>query len=363
MVSADNSRSNFAWTGYRRVPTCYGFAILPCWGATDMKRRDFIWLLCGTAVARPIVAGAQQRARTRRIGVVMGYPEANPNAQLQVTAFRQQLQKLGWTEGDNLLIDLRYGADDPTRIRTLATELIGLRPDLMVSNSNLVTAILQSEVRDIPLLFVSVSDPIGSGFVTDLARPTGSVTGFANFQPSMGSKWLELLRQIAPQAERVGLMYFPEPPNIGYLKSAEAAAPLFNKKLVGLPVHSGAEIESVLAAFAAEPGVGLIVAPNVVTFANSDLIVALMARYHVPAIYPFAFYAKAGGLVSYGFDAAEQFRQGAGYVDKILKGAKPADLPVQHPSKFELVINLNTAKALSLDISAQLLSLADEVIQ
>jgi putative tryptophan/tyrosine transport system substrate-binding protein len=327
-----------------------------------MKRREFISLLCGAAVARPIVAGAQQRERTRRIGVVMGYPEDNPNAQLQVTAFRQQLKKLGWIEGDNLRIDLRYGADDPTRIRRLTTELLGLGPDLMVSNSNLVTTILQSEVRDIPLLFVSVSDPIGSGFVTDLARPTGNVTGFANFQSSMGSKWLELLRQIAPQADRVGLMYFPEPPNIGYLKSAEAAAPLFSEKLVGLAVHSGAEIESVLAAFAAEPNVGLIVAPNVVTFANSDLIVALTARYHVPAIYPFAFYAKAGGLVSYGFDAAEQFRQGAGYVDKILKGAKPADLPVQHPSKFELVINLNTAKALGLDISAQLLSLADEVI-
>lgn len=327
-----------------------------------MKRREFISLLCGAAVARPIVAGAQQRERTRQIGVVMGYPEDNPNAQLQVTAFRQQLKKLGWIEGDNLRIDLRYGADDPTRIRRLTTELLGLGPDLMVSNSNLVTTILQSEVRDIPLLFVSVSDPIGSGFVTDLARPTGNVTGFANFQSSMGSKWLELLRQIAPQADRVGLMYFPEPPNIGYLKSAEAAAPLFSEKLVGLAVHSGAEIESVLAAFAAEPNVGLIVAPNVVTFANSDLIVALTARYHVPAIYPFAFYAKAGGLVSYGFDAAEQFRQGAGYVDKILKGAKPADLPVQHPSKFELVINLNTAKALGLDISAQLLSLADEVI-
>jgi putative ABC transport system substrate-binding protein len=327
-----------------------------------MRRREFISFLCSAAVAWPIGVGAQQRERARRIGVVMGYPEDNPNAQLQVTAFRQQLKKLGWIEGDNLRIDLRYGADDPTRIRRLTTELLGLGPDLMVSNSNLVTTILQSEVRDIPLLFVSVSDPIGSGFVTDLARPTGNVTGFANFQPSMGSKWLELLRQIAPQADRVGLMYFPEPPNIGYLKSAEAAAPLFSEKLVGLAVHSGAEIESVLAAFAAEPNVGLIVAPNVVTFANSDLIVALTARYHVPAIYPFAFYAKAGGLVSYGFDAAEQFRQGAGYVDKILKGAKPADLPVQHPSKFELVINLNTAKALGLDISAQLLSLADEVI-
>jgi putative ABC transport system substrate-binding protein len=292
----------------------------------------------------------------------MGYRETNPNAQLQVTAFRQQLQKLGWIEGDNFRIDIRYGADDPKRIRALAIELLGLGPDLMVANSNLVTTILQSEVRDIPLVFVSVSDPIGSGFVTDLARPTGNVTGFANFQPSMGSKWLELLRQIAPQVERVGLIYFPEPPNIGYLKSAEAAAPSLNEKLVGLDVHSGAEIESVLAAFAAEPHGGVIIAPNVVTFANSELIIALTARYRVPAIYPFAFYAKAGGLVSYGFDAAEQFRQGAGYVDKLLRGAKPSDLPVQHPSRFALVINLNTAKALSLDVPPQLLSLADEVI-
>jgi putative ABC transport system substrate-binding protein len=232
----------------------------------------------------------------------------------------------------------------------------------MVSNSNRVTEILKSEVRGIPLVFISVSDPVGSGFVADLARPSGNVTGFANFQPSMGSKWLELLLQIAPQVKRVGLMYFPEPPNIGYLKSAAAAAPSLNKKLVGLDVHGGTEIESVIATYAAEPDGGLIIAPNVVTFANSDLIVALAARYRVPAIYPFAFYAKAGGLVSYGFDAAEQFRQGAEYINRLLKGAKPADLPVQHPSKFELVINLNTAKTLGLDVPPRLLSLADEVI-
>ena len=241
----------------------------------------------------------------------MGYPETNPNAQLQVTALRQQLRKLGWVEGDNFRIDLRYGADDPDRIRALARELIGLEPDLMVSNSNRVTEILKSEVRSVPLVFISVSDPVGSGFVADLARPSGNVTGFANFQPSMGSKWLELLLQIAPNVTRVGLMYFPEPPNIGFLKSAEAAAPSLNKKLVGLAVHSGTEIERLIATYAAEPDGGLIVVPNVVAFANSDLIVALAARYRVPAIYPFAFYAKAGGLVSYGFDAAEQFRQGA----------------------------------------------------
>ncbi|MEA2897022.1 MAG: hypothetical protein QOJ84_2637 [Bradyrhizobium sp.] len=325
-----------------------------------MTRREFISFFCGAAVAWPITASAQQRAR--RIGVVMGYPETNPNAQLQVTAFRQQLRKLGWVEGDNLRIDLRYGADDPNRIRALAIELISLEPDLMVSNSNRVTEILKSEVRGIPLVFISVSDPVGSGFVADLARPSGNVTGFANFQPSMGSKWLELLLQIAPHVKRAGLMYFPEPPNIGYLKSAEAAAPSLNRKLVGIDVHSGTEIERVIATYAAEPDGGLIIAPNVVTFANSDLIVALAARYRVPAIYPFAFYTKAGGLVSYGFDAAEQFRQGAEYINRLLRGAKPADLPVQHPSKFELVINLNTAKTLGLDVPPRLLSLADEVI-
>jgi putative ABC transport system substrate-binding protein len=327
-----------------------------------MKRRDFIALL-GGAVAWPLAALAQQPDRLRRIGVVMGYAESDPNAQVQVTAFRQQLQKLGWIEGSNIRIDFRYAADDPKRIRAVAVELLSLGPDLMVSNSNLVTTILQSEIRAIPLVFVSVSDPISSGFVTDLARPTGNVTGFANFQPSMGGKWLEVLREIAPQAEHVGLILHPEPPNIGYLKSAEAAAPSLKIKLVGLSVHDATEIEGAVATFAAEPHAGLIIAPNAVTFANSDLIVALAARYRLPAIYPFAFYAKAGGLISYGFDAADQFRQGAGYVDKILRGAKPADLPVQHPTKFETVINLKTAKALGLDVPLHLQQLADEVVE
>ena len=311
----------------------------------------------------PLAARAQQRERMRRIGVVMAYAESDPNAQVQVAAFRQQLEKLGWTEGSNIRIDLRYAADDPPRIRALAVELLGLGPDLMVSNSNLVTTILQSEVRSIPLVFVSVSDPVGSGFVTDLARPTGNVTGFANFQASMGGKWLEKLREIAPQVERVGLMLHPEPPNIGYLKSAEAAAASLKIKLAGLSVHSSTEIEHSFATFADEPHGGLIIAPNVVTFANSGLIIALAARHRLPAIYPFAFYAKEGGLISYGFDAADQFRQGAVYVDKILRGAKPADLPVQHPTKFEIVINLKTAKALGLDVPLQLQQLADDVIE
>jgi putative ABC transport system substrate-binding protein len=326
-------------------------------------RRQFIFALGGTVIACPLAAHAQQTERMRRIGVVMGYAESDPNGQLQVAAFRQQLQKLGWVEGRNIKIDWRYAADDPGHIRMMAEELLRLSPDVMVANSNLVTTILQSVVHTIPLVFVSVSDPIGSGFVTDLARPTGNITGFANYQPTMGSKWLELLRQIAPRVENVGVLLHPEPPNIGYLKSAEAAAPSFNIKLTGLPVNSGTEIESALATLAAEPNAGLIVAPNAVAFANGDLIVTLAARLRVPAIYPFAFYAKAGGLISYGFDAGDQFRQGAEYVDKLLKGAKPTDLPVQHPTKFDLVLNIKTAKMLGLEVPPSLLALTDEVIE
>jgi ABC-type uncharacterized transport system substrate-binding protein len=328
-----------------------------------MRRRDFITLFGGAAAAWPLMARAQQPERMRRIGVVMAYAGSDPNGQVQVAAFRQALQKLGWIEGRNIRIDFRYASDDSARVRALAVELLGLKPDLMVSNSNFITAILQSEVHSIPLVFVSVSDPIGSGFIKDLAQPGGNITGFANFQPTMGGKWLEKLREIAPQVERVGLMLHPEPPNIGYLKSAEAAAPSLKIKLVGLEVRNSTEIERVLATFVGEPNGGLIIAPNVVTFANSGLIVALAARYRLPAIYPFAFYAKAGGLISYGFDASDQFRQGAVYADKILRGAKPADLPVQHPTKFELVINLKTAKLLGLEMPLQLQQLADEVIE
>ena len=327
-----------------------------------MERREFVGFVGIGAVFWPLAARGQQPDRLRRVGVVMGYSENNPNGQLQATAFRQQLEKLGWVEGSNIRIDWRYAADDPERIRTSALELLSLAPDVIVANSNLVTTILQSVVHTIPLVFVSVSDPIGSGFVTDLARPTGNITGFANYQPTMGSKWLEILRQIAPKVESVGVLLHPEPPNFGYLKSALAAAPGFNIKLEGVPVDRGAEIEGALATLAAQPNAGLIVAPNAVTFANSDLFVTLAARLRMPAIYPFAFFAKAGGLISYGFDAGAQFREGAGYVDKLLRGAKPTDLPVQHPTKFDLVLNIKTAKTLGLEVPSSLLALTDDVI-
>jgi putative tryptophan/tyrosine transport system substrate-binding protein len=328
-----------------------------------MRRRDFVKVIAGSTIGWPLTAHAQTPKGMHRIGVVMGYTEQDPSGQQQVTAFREQLQKLGWVEGSNLIIDFRYAADDPDRIGTLARELLGLGPDVMVSNSNLVTTVLQSEVRTIPLVFISVSDPIGSGFVTDLARPTSNVTGFANFQPTMGGKWLDILRQIAPQVDHAGLLFHPEPPNFGYLKSAEEAAPSFNIKLVSLPVQGQADIEKAFVTMGTQSNPGVVVVPNAVSFANSKLIIELAARYRLPAIYPFAFYAKAGGLASYGFDAVAQFQQGAAYVDKLLKGAKPTELPVQFPTKFELVLNLTTAKTLGLNIPASFLSLADDLIE
>jgi putative ABC transport system substrate-binding protein len=328
-----------------------------------MRRRKFVALLGGVVAAWPLAARTQPRAMSR-IGVVMGLKESDPVAQTLVAALQQGLQKLGWTQGRNIAIDVRYATDDREQIRALAVELMGLKPDLMVSNANLVTAILQAEVRTVPLLFIGVGDPIGSGFVTNLARPTGNVTGFATNEPSMGSKWLETLREIAPQVEHVGFMLAPEgPANVGFLKAAEAAAPSLKVRLTALGVHSTDEIERSVSTFAAEPNRGLIIAPTVVTFVNSKLIVELAARYRLPAIYSRADYPKAGGLISYGPDQVDQFRQGAAYADRILKGAKVAELPVQYPTKFELVVNLKTAKALGLDVSPSLLARADEVIE
>lgn len=328
-----------------------------------MKRREFMVLLGSAAAAWPQACLAQSHQRVRRIGVVMAYTEDDPNGQIQIGAFRESLPALGWIEGRNILVDVRYAAGNPARARELAVELLRQGLDLMVSNSNLVTSILQAEVRTIPVVFISVSDPVGSGFVRELAKPGGNLTGFANFQPSMGSKWLEKLHEIAPRSGCVGLLLHPEPPNFGYLKSAQEAAQTLNTRLVDLRVHDRAEIERALAAFAGDGGGSLIVAPNVVSFANSALIVELAAKYRMPSIYPFAFFAKAGGLISYGFDERDQFRQGATYVDKILRGANPAELPVQHPMKFEIVINLKTAKALGLDVPLQVQQLADLVIE
>jgi len=328
-----------------------------------VKRREFMVLLGSAAAVCPLGAFAQSSQSMRRIGVVMAYKEDDSNGQIQIGAFKENLSTLGWIEGNNITVDVRYAGADPVRAQELAAELLRQRLDVMVSNSNLVTSILQTEVRSTPLVFISVSDPVGSGFVKELAKPGGNITGFANFQLSMGSKWLEKLHELAPHVERVGFLFHPEPPNFGYLKSAQEAAALLKLSLVDLSVHDSDEIVKAFATFAGDARSGLIVAPNVVTFANSALIVELAAKYQMPSIYPFAFFAKEGGLISYGFDERDQFRQGAVYVDKILRGAKPGELPIHYPTKFEIVINLKVAKVLGLDVPLQIQQLADEVIE
>jgi putative tryptophan/tyrosine transport system substrate-binding protein len=328
-----------------------------------MRRREFITLL-GGAVTWPIAARAQQADRVRRVPVLMGYAESDPIAQAQVAAFRQRLQELGWTDGQNIRIDGHFVSEDPDIIRTRVLEVLGMAPDVIVVNSNLPAAAVVKGTRTVPIVFISVSDPIGSGFVASLPRPGGNVTGFANFEPTIGGKWLQTLTEIAPSVKRVALLLHPEtPPNVGFLHAAEAAAPSFGVKLTAVGVHSAAEIERGITAFAAEPDGGLIVAPHIVTNFNRDLVIALAARLRLPTVYPLRYYATSGGLISYGFDVVDQFRRGAAYVDLVLRGAKPADLPVQQPIKFELVINLKTAKALGLDIPPTLLALADEVIE
>jgi ABC-type uncharacterized transport system substrate-binding protein len=330
-----------------------------------VKRREFIGLLVvGAAGACSFAARAEPSDRMRRIGVLMGYAETDPSAQAQVEALRQELQKLGWEEARNILIDVHFPAADAGRVRATLTELMSLAPDVLVTNTNLVTAVVQAEVRTIPIVFIGIGDPVGAGFVSDEARPTGNLTGFANWRPSLGEKWVELLKEIAPQVERVGVLMHPEEPiNVQFFKFAEAAAPALKVKPVALGVHDTDEIKRALTSFAAEGNGGFIVIPHAVTLFNRDLIVALATRLRLPALYPLAFYAKAGGLISYGVDQVNQFQRGAEYVDRILRGAKPADLPVQYPTKFQLVVNLATAKALGLAIPASVLSLADALVE
>ena len=329
-----------------------------------MRRRDFITLLGGAAATWPLAARAQQAERMRRVGLLMGYPEGDAEGQANLAAFRRGLQELGWTEGRNIRIDVRWGAADPDKARTLAKELVGMAPDVIVPNTNLMMAILQPETRTIPIVFVFVGDPVGSGYVTNLARPGGNVTGFSALDIAIGGKWLELLKEMAPHVTRVAVVLHPEtPPNVGFWHAAEAAAPALGVKVVALGVHSAAEIEGTVTQFAREPDGGLIIAPHAVTLTYRDLIIGLAARHRLPAIYGFRVFATSGGLLSYGTNPSDQFRRGASYVDRILKGEKPGDLPVQNPTKYELVINLKTAKALGVDVPLRLQQLADEVIE
>jgi len=330
-----------------------------------MRRREFITVLGSAFAGWPLVAVAQQQSRMRRIGVLMGFAENDPAVQSWLAAFRGALAKLGWTEGTNLRIELRWAGDDSDKMKTFAKELVDLRPDAILSVTTPVTNALIRETQTIPIVIVTVADPISSGFVTNLGRPGGNLTGFALYEPSMGGKWLELLKRIAPGVTRVALLFNPATtvPVKFYMSSIEAAASSFAIQASAAPVHAKDEIEGVIAALAGNPGAGLIAMPDLFNTVNRDWIIAVAARYRVPAIYFVRAFTDSGGLASYGPDFAEQYPQAAEYIDRILKGEKPGDLPIQMPVKVPFIINLKTANALGLDIPLRLLNATDEVIE
>jgi putative ABC transport system substrate-binding protein len=329
-----------------------------------MRRRQFIALL-GGAATWPLALRAQQTERVRRIGVLMGWPESDPEAQSERAAFVQELQKLGWAEGRNLRIDTRWAAPaDPESMHRLAKELVALQPDLLLSRSTPATTALLQETSTIPVIFGIVADPIGSGFVASFPRPGGNATGFAVAEPTQAGKWVELLKEIAPRVTRVAVLFNPAMATFAefWLKPFKAAAPSFAVEVILAPVHDTSELESVIAAQAREPNSGLFVMADAFTITYRVEVTSLAARYRLPAVYGQRFFTKLGGLVSYGEDWTDNFRRAANYADRILKGEKPSELPVQGPVKFELVINRKTAKALDLTIPSSLLATADEVI-
>jgi putative ABC transport system substrate-binding protein len=331
-----------------------------------VRRRDFIKVMVGSSVAWSVVARAQQPERMRRVGVLMGYAESDREGQAFVAAFREGLQKLGWAETHNMRIDTRWATiDDPESIQRFAKELVALQPDLILSNNTPTTAAMLQQTRTIPVIFANVADPVGSGFIVSLPRPGGNVTGFTNLEPTMAGKWLELLKEIAPRVARVAFLFNPTSAPFAeyYLNPFKAAAASVAVEAIAAPVHDRSEVESVVAAQAREPNGGLIVMPETFMNVHRAEITSLAARYRLPAVYPYRFFTELGGLLSYGSDQRDSFRRAAIYADRLLKGTKPSELPVQAPVKFELVINLKTAKALGLDVPLQLQQRADEVIE
>ena len=330
-----------------------------------MRRREFITLLAGATAAWPLAARAQQTQQARRIGVLMGVGDDAETKGWLVT-FNQRLEQLGWQVGRNLQIDERWTAGDPERNRRFAGELLAMQPDAVFAFSSVAVAALQRENRSVPIVFTAISDPVGSGFVQSLARPGGNATGFTNFVPTMAAKWLEVLKEIAPQVRHAALLFNPQTaPYVSeyYRGPFEAAAPAFGVRASAAIVHEMPEIEAAMAALAREPGGGLVVPPDNFSYVHRSMIFALAARHRLPAVYPFRFMAREGGLVSYGVDLGETFPRAAEYIDRILGGAKPADLPVQAPTNFELAINLKVANALGLTVPPTLLARADEVIE
>jgi putative tryptophan/tyrosine transport system substrate-binding protein len=327
-----------------------------------MRRREFITLLCGAAVW-PLAARGQQDQRVRRIGVLSSLAENDPESVARRPAFEQALKALGWTNGSNLRVDYRWSADDADRGRKYAAELVALAPDVILTSGNFALVPMMQATRTIPIVFTQGVDPVGAGFVQSLARPGGNITGFTQFEYSLAAKWLELLKQIAPHVTRAAVIRDPtRGPGIGQFAVVQAIAPLLGMELSPINAHDVSEMEREIAAFAHSPNGGLVVTVGG-TATHRDLIIALAAKHRLPAVYPYPYFASGGGLMSYGPDTIEQYRRAAAYVDRILKGEKPADLPVQAPTKYELVINLRTAKALGLTVPPTFLARTDQVIE
>jgi putative ABC transport system substrate-binding protein len=329
-----------------------------------MRRREFITLLGGAAAAWPLAARAQQREQMRRIGVLMNLTADDAEGQGRLAAFMQGLQEAGWSVGRNVRVDLRWGGGDPELYRSHAAELVALAPDVFLAAGAIVTRALQRATRTIPIVFANAVDPVGMGFVASLARPGGNATGFTIFEFSMGGKWLELLKQIAPGITRAAVLRDPSlASGAGEFGAVQTVAPSFGVELHPIDVRDADEMDRAITAFASESNGGLIVTQNATAILHRKLIIALAARHRLPAIYGYPSFVTDGGLISYGPDSMDGYRRAAGYVDRILKGAKPADLPVQAPTKYELAINLKTAKALGLDVPPTVLARATEVIE
>jgi putative ABC transport system substrate-binding protein len=331
-----------------------------------VRRREFITLLCGATAVWPLAARAQQLGRMRRVGVLMAFDENDPEGKTYLSEFTQGLAELGWIDGSNLRMDVRWGAGNVDRMRMSAKELLELQPDVILAHGTPPTAAFQRESRTIPIVFASVSDPVGEGFVASLSRPGGNITGFISQEAAMAGKWLELLTEIAPGVKRVAAIFNPDTAPGGglyVLPAFEAAARSFKVALITAPIHSEAEIEPAIAALGHEPGSGLVVTSDAFVIAHRAPIILAAARNNVPSVYPDSVWVKDGGLLSYGPDRRDIFRRSAAYVDRILRGAKPAELPVQVPTKFGLAVNAKTAKSLGLAVPTSILLRADEVIE
>ena len=329
-----------------------------------MRRRDFITLVGGGVAAWPLAARAQQAVGVRRIGVLMNAAADDPEFSRRLRAFVQELERLGWTDGRNLRIEYRWAAGDANRVRNYATELVALAPDILLASGGTTLGPLQLATRTVPIVFVQVPDPVGAGFVASLARPGGNATGFTQFEYGISAKRLEVLKQVAPRVSRAAVLRDrASPDGIGQFAAMQGVAPSLGVELSPVDVQDASEIEHSISTFARRSDGGLVVTASALNILHRKLIVMLAARQRIPAIYPYRFFVTGGGLISYGPDTIDPYVRAAGYVDRILKGEKPADLPVQHPTKVELVVNRNTAKALGLDVPTTVLTRADEVIE